>query len=316
MSKGFTIFAGTANPALGAAIARELGVPLGACAIDRFPDGEVAVRICEPVRRKEVFLVQPTSPPVNDHLVELLALADACRRAAAARLTAVIPYFGYARADKRNGRRDPITGRVVADVLEAVGIGHVVTVDLHAAQIEGFFHAPVDTLTAVPTLCRALRDRLPADVVVVAPDAGRVPLATHYAQCLKTPVVVLHKRRESGSETAVTHVVGDVAGRACLIVDDMISTGGTVAASVTALLHAGARPEIIVAATHGLLLPGARDKLHHPAVREVVVTDTVGRAGGEWPDLRVVSIASLIGGALNRFLADGSMGDLYRGAEP
>jgi ribose-phosphate pyrophosphokinase len=315
MSKDYTIFAGTANPALGAAIVQELGVRLGACAIDRFPDGEVSVRICEPVRRKEVFLLQPTSPPVNDHLVELLALADACRRAAAARITAIIPYFGYARADKRHERREPITGRVMADLLEAVGIAHVVTVDLHAPQIEGFFHAPVDTLTAVPTLCGALRDRLPPDLVVVSPDAGRVSLATHYAQCLGTPVIVLHKRRESGAQTAVTHVVGDVAGRACLIVDDIISTGGTVAASVTALLQAGARPEMIVAATHGLLLPGSRDKLHHPAVCEVLVTDTVARTGGEWPHLSVVSIAPLVAGALRRFLADGSIGDLYRGAE-
>jgi ribose-phosphate pyrophosphokinase len=203
----------------------------------------------------------------------------------------------------------------MADLLEAVGIAHVVTVDLHAPQIEGFFHAPVDTLTAVPTLCGALRDRLPSDLVVVSPDAGRVSLATHYAQCLGTPVVVLHKRRESGAQTAVTHVVGDVAGRACLIVDDIISTGGTVAASVTALLQAGARPEMIVAATHGLLLPGSRDRLNHPAVREVLVTDTVARTGGEWPHLSVVSIAPLVAGALRRFLADGSIGDLYRGAE-
>src|SRR5882724_11767154 len=247
MTSGFTIFAGTANAALAASIARQLGVGLGACGIERFPDGEVAVRLLEPVRRKEVFLVQPTSPPVNDNLVELLALADACRRAAAARITAIVPYFGYGRADKRHGRREPITGRVVADLLEAVGIAHVVTIDLHTPQVEGFFHAPVDTLTAVPTLCRALRDRLPPDLVVVSPDAGRVSLATHYAQCLRTPVIVLHKRRESGAQTAVTHVVGDVAGRACLIVDDIISTGGTVAASVTALLQAGARPEMIVA---------------------------------------------------------------------
>ncbi len=310
-SNGFTIFAGSANPDLAAAITRELGVPLGACAIDRFPDGEVAVQLLESVRRKEVFLVQPTAPPVNDHLIELLALADACRRAAAARITAIVPYFGYARADKRIGRREPITGRLVADLLEAVGIAHLVTVDLHTPQIEGFFHAPVDSLTAVPTLCRALRERLPHDLVVVSPDAGRVRLAAHYAQCLGAPVIVLHKRRESGTQTAVTHVVGNVANRACLIVDDMISTGGTVAASVTALLAAGARPEIIVAATHGLLLPGARDQLDHPAVREVVVTDTVRVAEQDWPHLRVVSIAPLIAGALERFLADGSLGDLY-----
>jgi ribose-phosphate pyrophosphokinase len=309
--KEFTIFAGAANPTLAVAVARDLGVRLGDCVIDRFPDGEVAVQVREPVRRKEVFLVQPTSPPVDNHLVELLALADACRRAAAARITAIVPYFGYARADKRHGRREPITGRVVADLLETVGVAHVVTVDVHTPQVEGFFRTAVDSLTAVPTLCRVLRDRLPTDVVVVSPDAGRVRLATHYAQVLGASVVVLHKRRESGTETAVTHLVGDVASRACLVVDDMISTGGTVAATVTALLDAGARPEIIVAATHGLLLAGAGDKLDHPAVREVVVTDTVCTAGKEWPRLRVVSVGPLIAGALERFLADGSLGDLY-----
>jgi ribose-phosphate pyrophosphokinase len=200
---------------------------------------------------------------------------------------------------------------VVADLLQAVGIAHVVTVDLHTPQIEGFFYTPVDALTAVPTLCRALRDRLPPDVVVVSPDVGRMRIAAEYARCFGAPVVVLHKRRESGTETEVTHIVGDAAHRACLIVDDMISTGGTVAESVAALLEAGARPEIVVIATHGLLLPGARDKLDHPAVREVFVTDTVAIADRNWPRLRVVSIAPLIAGALQRFLADGSIGDLY-----
>src|SRR5437879_643452 len=151
MNPAFTILAGTANPALAAAIARELGVTPGRCAIDRFPDGEVSVRLLAPVRRKEVFLVQPTSPPVNDHLIELLAVADACRRASAAHITAVVPYYGYGRADKRHGRREPITARMVTDLLETVGIDHVVTMDLHTPQIEGFFHVPVDSLTAVPT---------------------------------------------------------------------------------------------------------------------------------------------------------------------
>ncbi len=311
MRNEFTIFAGTANPELAAAIARELDVPLGACSIDRFPDGEVEVQLLEPVRRKEVFLVQPVSPPVNEHLVELLAVADACRRAAAVRITAIMPYFGYARSDKRVGRREPIMGRVVADLLQVVGIGHVVTVDLHAPQIEGFFHAPVDSLTAVPTLCRGLRDRLPPDPVVVSPDAGRVQMATHYAQCLGAPVIVLHKRRGSGSETEVIHVVGDVSGRPCLIVDDMITTGSTVAGAVTALLQAGARPEMIVAATHGLLLEGARKKLTHSAVRQVFVTDTVHVVAKDWPELQVVSIAPLIAEAIVRFFADGSMSGPY-----
>jgi ribose-phosphate pyrophosphokinase len=312
VSSGFALFAGSANAALADAVARELGVRIGGCAIDRFPDGEVAVQLLEPVRRKEVFLVQPTSPPVNDHLVELLALADACRRAAAERVTAVVPYFGYGRADKRHGRREPITGRVVADLLQAVGITHVVTVDLHTPQMEGFFHIPVDTLTALPTLCGWLGEHLPPDVVVVAPDAGRMQIAAAYAQRLGTPVVVLHKRRMSGEDTVVTHIVGDVEDRPCLIVDDIIFTGGTIAESIEALLEAGARTEFFVAATHGLLLPGAREKLDRAAVRNVLVTDTVSVPEKDWPKLQIVSIAPVIATALERLLADGSMADLYR----
>jgi ribose-phosphate pyrophosphokinase len=164
------------------------------------------VQLLDSVRRKEVFLVQPTSPPVNDHLVELLALADACRRAGAPQITAIMPFFGYGRADKRHGKREPIMARVVADLLQTVGISHVVTVDLHTPQLEGFFHTPVDNLTAVPMLCKALRDRMPANLAVVSPDVGRVRMATSYAeQCLGAAVVVLHKRRVSSSETTVTH---------------------------------------------------------------------------------------------------------------
>lgn len=311
MPKEFVIFAGTANPDLTAAIAADLGMLPAACAIERFPDGETSVQLLESVRRKEVFLVQPLSPPVNDHLVELLALADACRRAAAARITAVVPYLGYARSDKRHGRREPISGRMVADVLEAVGIDHVVTMDLHAPQIEGFFHVPVDSLTAVPTLCNILHEKLPPGVVVVAPDAGALRMATDYAHRLKGTVAVLHKRRESGTGTQVTHLVGDVGGKPCLIVDDMISTGGTLASGIEALLKAGARPELTIAATHGLLLPGACQKLAHEAVKKVLITDTVGGAPSDWSRLHVISIAPVIAGALKRLLEHRSLGDLY-----
>jgi ribose-phosphate pyrophosphokinase len=307
----FTLFAGTANPALAGAIATELGVRPGACAIEHFPDGETAVRLDEPVRGRDVFVVQPTAPPVNDHLVELLAFADACRRSAAGRITAVVPYFGYARSDKRHGRREPITASLVARLMQTAGIDQVVTLDLHAAQIEGFFHIPVDSLTAVPTLCRALDDRVPPDAVVVSPDTGRVKTATDYAHRLGTSVVVLHKRRASGTETEVTHVVGDVSGRACLIIDDMISTGGTIARAIEALLAAGARPEITVAATHGLFVGAARAKLGHEAVREVLVTDTVPRDDRSWPQLRRVSVAPLLAAAIRRLRADGSLSDLY-----
>lgn len=310
MKDEFAIFAGTANPELARAIAGELGTRLGASEIERFPDGELSVRLLDPVRRREVFLVQPTSPPVNEHLVELLALADACRRAAAAHITAIIPYFGYARSDKRHGRREPIMASMVAHLMQAVSIDHIVTIDMHAPQIEGFFHIPVDSLTAVPALSNTLRGQLPADTVVVCPDAGAMRMATRYAQRLGTSVVVLHKQRETGTATAVTHLVGDVRGRACLIVDDMISTGGTMAESIAVLLEAGARPEITIAATHGLLLPGARDKLRHAAVREVIVTDTVPVDTRGWSTLRVASIAPLIAAALRRFTGDGSLSDL------
>ena len=297
-----TILAGTANPPLAAAIARELDVAIGACTIDRFPDGEVAVQLLEPVRRKEVYLVQPTSPPVDNHLFELFALADACRRAAAARITAIVPYFGYGRADRRDGRPEPVMARVVADLLETVGVDAVMTVDLHTPQIEGFFRVPVDTLSAVQTLCRALRDRLPSNPVVVAPDVGRMQLATQYAQALGVPVTVLHKRRDGASRIKVTHVVGDVFNRSCLIVDDMISTGNTLAESIDTLLRASARPEMIIAATHGLFRPGARAKLDRSVVREVFVTDTVQVNEKDWAKLQVVPVAPAIAEVMEKRL--------------
>jgi len=310
MTEDFIIFAGTANPELAAGVARELGVPLGACAIERFPDGELSVRLDEPVRGREVFVVQPTGPPVNENLVELLAFADACRRASSARVTAVVPYFGYARADKRNGRREPITASMVADLMQAVGITHVVTLDVHTPQLEGFFRIPFDSLSAVGVLAEALREKLPEGAAVVSPDAGRARMAAEYAQRLGAPVVVLLKRRESGTETRVTHVVGDVRGRPCLIVDDMISTGGTIVESVKALVAAGARPGVSVAATHGLLLDGARDKLERAGVREVFVTDTVKTAAEGRAQLHVISVAPLVAAALRRLLSNESLGDL------
>jgi ribose-phosphate pyrophosphokinase len=279
--------------------------------VERFPDGEVTVQLLEAVERKDVFIVQPTLPPVNDHLVELLAFADACRRASAAHVSAVIPYFGYARADKRHGRREPITASLVASLLQAAGISHVITFDLHAAQIEGFFHIPVDSLTAVPVLCVAIRPQVPAGTLIVSPDVGRLRMATHYAQRLNTSVVVLHKARESGSETHVTHLVGDVRGRTCLIIDDMILTGGTICESVHTLIKAGAHPATFVAATHGLFLSGARQRLAAESIVEVFVTDTIQQAEKDWAQLRVVSVAPLIAGAIQRVRADGSTSHLF-----
>src|SRR5437763_4410709 len=297
MTDTLTIFAGTANPDLARKVARELGVRLGACQVERFPDGETSVRLDEPVRGREVFVVQPTGPPVNDHLVELLAFADACRRASAARTTVIVPYFGYARSDRRDGQRVPVAASMVADLMQSVGVARVVTVDVHTPQLEGFFRVPVDSLTAVPVLAEAVREGLPRGAVVVSPDAGRVRMATEFAQRLKTSVVILHKQRESGTQTKVMHLVGDVRERACLVIDDMISTGGTMAKSIEALLEAGARPEIILAATHGLLSEGAREHLSNESVRAVFVTDTVPVWHEDWPQLKVVSVVPLIAAA-------------------
>ena len=310
MTDEFLVFAGTSNQPLAEEIGQLIGVKLSAAEVKQFPDGEISVELHETVRRKEVFIVQPTSPPVNDNLMELLAFADACRRAAAYRVTAIIPYFGYSRADKRRGRHEPITASLVAHLLRAVSVDHVVLVDPHTPQVEGFFHAAVDSVTAVPTLSRVLRPRLAPGTVVVSPDAGRVKMATRYANYLNTSLVVLHKQRESGTQTEVTHLVGDVRDRPCLIVDDMISTGGTIASSIQALLKAGARPEITVAATHGLFVGNARRKLAHEAIRDIVVSNSIRQDSHNWSNLQVVSIAPVIATIIERFMTNGSIADM------
>ena len=295
-----SIFCGNASPTVAAAVARTIGVRLGAATVQRFPDGEVRIEIGETVRDQDVFIIQSTAPPVNDHLMELLAFADGCRRASAARITAVIPYFGYARSDKRHGRREPIGARLVADLLQTAGVDHLMTIDFHAAQIEGFFRIPVDSLKAVCALADAIKPLLPRDTVVVSPDVGRLKTATEYAERLDTSVVLLHKTREAGAESQVTHLVGDVRERSCLVVDDMISTGGTIANAVDRLIAEGARPGIFVAATHGLLLAGARSKLSSASIAGVFVTDTIEQPVECWPAVHTVSVAPLIADAIQR----------------
>ncbi|WP_420128906.1 ribose-phosphate diphosphokinase [Longimicrobium sp.] len=306
----FIVFAGSANPALAAAVVQALGVQPGAAEVERFPDGESSVKVMESVRGKDVYLLQPTCPPVNDHVMELLVFADACRRAAAGRIHAVVPYYGYARSDKRHGRREAITASMVALLMRAAGIDHVVTLDLHTDQVEGFFPGPFDTLTAVPTLCAALGTELPADAVVVSPDAGRVKLATEYATRLDRPLAVLHKRRETGTRTQVTHLVGEVEGRTCLIIDDMISTGGTLVESVVALREAGAA-SFLVSATHGLLLRNAVDRLADAGVERLFVTDTVPPCEDRRGIVRVVSVAPLLAHALRQLTRDRSLQELF-----
>jgi ribose-phosphate pyrophosphokinase len=308
----FSVFCGSANPALGNAITKELECQACPSRVEVFPDGEISVQLEKAVRRRPVFVVQPTAPPVTNNLFQLMLFADACRRAGAGSITAVVPYFGYARSDKRHGRREPITASMVATLLESVGVDHLVTIDLHSSQIEGFFRIPVDHLTAVPAICRAFRGHLAPETVVVSPDEGRVKTATQYAHILGLSVAVVHKQRMSGTETQVVKVAGDVRGRPCLIIDDMISTGGTIAQAVTALLAEGAKPEMHVAATHGVFAPGVRQKLNLPALKAIYTTDSIAQPT-DWPLLHVVSVAPLLASAMHRQSSGQSMESLFSG---
>jgi ribose-phosphate pyrophosphokinase len=298
MPHDFLLFAGSANPALAHAVAAELDAPLAACDIARFPDGEVSVTLGTSVRGRDVLLVQPTSPPVNDHLVELLAFADACRRASASSLTAIVPYFGYARSDRRQGLRVPVTGSLVASLMEAAGVAHVVVLDVHSSQLEGFFRIPVDNLTAVPALATALEEHADPEMVVVAPDLGAVKLATAYGRRLYLPVAAVHKLRRSPTEVTSGGVTGDVEGRRCIIVDDMITTGATIEGAIAAVRAAGAREEVVVAATHGVLTDGAWDRLDRAGVRELWLGDSVPLAPRARPRTHVVSVAPVIAAAI------------------
>ena len=264
----------------------------------------------ESVREQKVFILQPTSPPVDTNLIELLAFADACRRSSAVKITAIVPYFGYARSDKRQRKRQAIMASLAANLIEAAGIDHLITFDLHAPQIEGFFHIPVDNLTAVDVLLSALKNSLPTDTVVVSPDSGRIPMAMEFARGLNTSVAVLHKQRDSGRETHITHVIGEVKDKPCLIIDDMISTGGTIATTIDALLEANARPQIYIAATHGLLIENAEDNLNHRSIQNIFVTDTIDVKQQVKLQLKTVSIAPLIAQAIRRMSAGNSFSQL------
>ncbi len=307
-----TLLAGTASRSLAVAVSRELDQAFAASTIERFPDGEVSVRLDDPVRGREVILLAATAPPVNDHLVELLALADACRRADAARVVAIIPYFGYARSDRRDGRRTPIMASLVANLAERAGVDHVVTLDVHTPAVEGFFRIPVDNLTAVPAVAAALRKHAATDAVIVAPDLGAVRLANLYATKLDLPVAVCHKRRLGGAEVSVGRITGEVRDRRCIIIDDMISTGGTIVESVRALNDAGALPEYVVAATHAVLISGAVEKLVDAGVRELFVTDSIEPRGEVTARLTptIVTIAPLLTTAIRRLIDGGSLREL------
>jgi ribose-phosphate pyrophosphokinase len=294
------ILAGSSGAALGCAIAARLGVDPVKRVIERFPDGELHVEIEESVRGRDVYLVQSTSPPAEAGLLELLLLADACRRSGAERLTAVIPYFGYARQDRRARGREAVGARVAADLVQSGGFDRLVCVDLHTPALEGFFARPVEHLTAVPLLAEAVRGAFRDDGVVVAPDLGAVKLADQYAALLMLPVAIVHKVRLGGERVVVRHVTGEVRDRRPILVDDMVTTGGTIEAAGRALLEAGCRPEMLVVASHGLMVNGAAERLDALPIRRVVTTDSVATPAVRPRRFETASIAGLLAEAIAR----------------
>jgi ribose-phosphate pyrophosphokinase len=305
-----TLLTGTANPALAGAVAAALGVTLGQCEVLCFPDGELQVDVREPVRGRDVYLIQPTAPPVERHLLELLLLGDACHRAGAARVSAVLPYFGYARQDRRTSAGQAAGARVIADLIETRRFARLVALDLHSPALEGFFATPVEHLTAVPVLAAALEGARPDNGVVVAPDLGAAKLAARYGKALRLPVAIVHKVRHSGTEVEARSVTGEVRRRTAIIVDDMISTGGTIAAAAAALAAAGCEPELTVVATHALLVGPAVDRLRTLPLRRLIVTDSVILPKSPALPMEVTSVAPLLGDAILRLHHDRSLGAL------
>jgi len=270
------ILAGSANLSLAENIARNVNVKLIRRVLERFPDGELHIELQESVRGHDVHLIQPTCPPVDEHLFELLLMADACRRAGAVHLTAVIPYFGYARQDRRAHGREPLSVRLIADLLATSGIQRVVAVDLHSQGVESAFAIPVEHVSAVAILAEAVRSSVPRNAVIVSPDLGAVKMAERYAKLLDLPVAIIHKTRISGAEVNVQRIVGDVRDKQVLVVDDMISTGGTIEKAIKALLEAGCLSSgIRVAASHGLLVGPAAERLGKLPIEQIYVSDSV-----------------------------------------
>lgn len=307
------ILAGNSNRGLTEAIAAYLGVPLTKCQVRRFADMEVFVEIQENVRGQDVFIVQSTSFPANDHLMEILIMTDACRRASARRITAVIPYFGYARQDRKAGPRTPISAKLVANMITHAGADRVLTVDLHAGQIQGFFDIPTDNLFSAPVMVRDIKERMIlSDVMVVSPDVGGVVRARALAKRIDAPLAIVDKRRERAGESEVMNIIGDVRGRSCILVDDIVDSGGTLCNAADALLENGAK-EVSAYITHGVLSGGAVARVTASRLKEMVLTDTIQptEAVRVSRNIRCVSIAPLIGEAVARTAKEESVSSLF-----
>jgi ribose-phosphate pyrophosphokinase len=304
------LLAGNSNRPLADQIAAYLGVSLGDCEVGRFPDGEVRVKIHSDVRGADVFIIQSTCSPVNDHLMEVLIMSDALRRASARRITAVIPYFGYSRQDRKDEGRVPITAKLTANLLQAAGVDRVVTLDLHAAQIQGFFDIPVDHLYASRVFTKYVRKLGLKDLVVASPDAGGMKMAWGYTKRLDAYLAVVEKRRTSATDVEVGFVIGDVKDKNVVIIDDIISTGGTLAKAAQLLRDKGAK-KVIVMATHAVFCGRAVEKLRDAPLDEIIVTDTIP-VTAPIERLRVLSVAELLGEAVHRIHTNKSVSTLFQ----
>jgi ribose-phosphate pyrophosphokinase len=307
------VFSGNSNRPLAAEVCKVLDVPLGQADVRRFSDGEVMIEIAENVRGGDVFVIQSTCTPVNDHLMELLLMLDAFRRASAKRITAVIPYYGYSRQDRKVSPRVPISAKLVADLITTAGASRVLTVDLHAGQIQGFFDIPVDNLFATPVLLREMQERLRnGPVAVVSPDPGGVERARAFAKRLNATLAIIDKRRARPNEVAEMRVVGDVVGQTAVIVDDIVDTAGTLAAAAAALCDAGAT-EVVACCTHPVLSGPAIDRISQSTLTNLIVTDTIPLRpiGQECQKIKVLSVARLLAEAIGRTHREESISSLF-----
>lgn len=304
------IFSGNSNPLLAKAICEAMQVPLGKCTVSTFPDGETFVKIDENVRGEDVFIIQSTSPPANQHWMELFIMMDALRRASATRITAVLPFFGYARQDRKDQPRVPITAKLVANLLVAAGAGRILTMDLHAQQIQGFFDIPVDHLYAAPVIYEHLLGKNLENLVVVSPDVGGIKMAYAYAQRLDAELAIVAKRRKSPTETEATAVIGDIEGRNVLLVDDLTETAGTLTSAANLLKARGAK-RIIACVSHALLTELGLERIKKSSIDELITTDTVARSGYPGINITTLSVATLLGEAIHRIHRNSSVTSLF-----
>ena len=309
--KDMKVFTGNANTALSLSICEHLQIPLSVAEVRRFSDGEIFVEIGENVRGRDIFIIQPTSPPVNDHLMELVIMVDALRRASARRITAVLPYYGYARQDRKVRPRVPITAKVVAEMMMVVGVRRVLTMDLHAGQIQGFFNIPVDNLYAAPILLDHISNKY-SNVVMVSPDAGGVERTRAFAKRLNADLAIIDKRRERANECLAMNVIGDVEGKTAILLDDMVDTAGTLCSAADILVKRGAK-EVYACCSHGVLSGPAIERLEASKIEHLVITDSIQQHGEalKCKKIKVLSVAKLLADAILRIHTDDSVSSLF-----